>query len=72
MDMFPLRYTISDNNLFYIQYFGNLIVQVSAFKVIYTPEKSGIYEISVFCGNIQLNDGHSFTKEVKAGTLTIM
>ena len=39
----------------------------SAFRVDYTPEKSGIYEISVFCGNILLNGGHGFRKEVKAG-----
>ncbi|KAF8392567.1 hypothetical protein HHK36_022912 [Tetracentron sinense] len=44
-------------------------VQTSSFDVIYTPNKSGIYEIRVFCGNIPLNGGHSFTKEVKAGDI---
>lgn len=50
---------------------GNSIVQASAFDVIYTPEKSGIYEIHLFCGNIQLNDGRSFTKEVRAGEVNM-
>lgn len=40
----------------------------SAFQVEYTPEKSGFYDINVYCGNIVLNEGHSFRKEVKAGT----
>ncbi|KAK9288766.1 hypothetical protein L1049_017230 [Liquidambar formosana] len=50
---------------------GNMEVQASAYDVIYTPEKSGMYEINVFCGNIPLNGGHSFTKEVKAGEVDI-
>ncbi|KAJ9699630.1 hypothetical protein PVL29_005479 [Vitis rotundifolia] len=50
---------------------GNSIVQASAFDVIYTPEKSGIHELRLFCGNIQLNDGHSFTKEVRAGEVNM-
>lgn len=40
----------------------------SDFHVEYTPEKSGFYDINVYCGNILLNEGHSFRKEVKAGT----
>jgi hypothetical protein len=43
-------------------------VITSAFQVEYTPEKSGFYEINVYCGNILLNEGHSFRKEVKSGT----
>ncbi|KAJ6366475.1 hypothetical protein OIU77_002959 [Salix suchowensis] len=43
----------------------------SAFNVIYTPEKSGIYEIYVFCGNVLLNGGHSFRKEVRAGEVNV-
>lgn len=43
-------------------------VRASSFDVIYTPEKSGIYAITVFCGNIPLNGGHPFKKEVSAGT----
>ncbi|KAL5097965.1 hypothetical protein RYX36_002292, partial [Vicia faba] len=38
----------------------------SAFQVKYTPEKSGFYDINVCCGNIMLNESHSFRKEVKA------
>ncbi|XP_038723252.1 protein GAMETE EXPRESSED 2 isoform X1 [Tripterygium wilfordii] len=50
--------------------FGSSKVQVSAFSVIFTPEKSGIYQIYVFCGNILLNGG-PFTKEVKAGEVNV-
>ncbi|PNY15797.1 gamete protein, partial [Trifolium pratense] len=46
-------------------------VITSAFQVEYTPEKSGSYEINVYCGNILLNEGHSFKKEVKAGEVNI-
>ncbi|XP_059632750.1 protein GAMETE EXPRESSED 2 [Cornus florida] len=46
---------------------GNGKVQASAFDVTFTPEKSGIYEIHVFCGNIPLNGGRAFRKEVSAG-----
>ncbi|KAJ6991357.1 protein GAMETE EXPRESSED 2-like [Populus alba x Populus x berolinensis] len=50
---------------------GNSKVLASAFNVIYTPEKSGIYEIYVFCGNVLLNSGHSFRKEVRAGEVNV-
>ncbi|KAJ6991351.1 hypothetical protein NC653_019521 [Populus alba x Populus x berolinensis] len=50
---------------------GNSKVMASAFNVIYTPEKSGIYEIYVFCGNVLLNGGHSFRKEVRAGEVNV-
>ncbi|XP_027338299.1 protein GAMETE EXPRESSED 2 [Abrus precatorius] len=46
-------------------------VMASAFQVDYTPEKSGFYDINVYCGNILLNDGHPFRKEVKAGEINI-
>ncbi|XP_035539141.1 protein GAMETE EXPRESSED 2 isoform X2 [Juglans regia] len=46
---------------------GSTKVQASSFNVVYSPDKSGIYEIYVFCGNVLLNGGHSFTKEVIAG-----
>ncbi|CAA2955721.1 Hypothetical predicted protein [Olea europaea subsp. europaea] len=29
------------------------------------PEKNGLYEIRVFCGNIPLNGGHTFRKEAR-------
>ncbi|XP_012857050.1 PREDICTED: protein GAMETE EXPRESSED 2-like [Erythranthe guttata] len=38
--------------------------KASDFDVIYTPEKSGLYEIRVFCGNIPLNRGRPFRKQV--------
>ncbi|XP_037491519.1 protein GAMETE EXPRESSED 2 isoform X3 [Jatropha curcas] len=46
---------------------GRLKILASSFNVIYKPEKSGIYEIHVFCGNILLGGGHLFRKEVTAG-----
>ncbi|CAJ2658466.1 unnamed protein product [Trifolium pratense] len=46
-------------------------VITSAFQVEYTPEKSGSYEINVYCGNILLNEGHSFKIEVKADEVNI-
>ncbi|XP_024633312.2 protein GAMETE EXPRESSED 2 [Medicago truncatula] len=49
---------------------GNSVI-TSAFQVEYTPEKSGFYGINVYCGNILLNEGHSFRKEVKAGEVNI-
>ncbi|CAH1453869.1 unnamed protein product [Lactuca virosa] len=39
----------------------------SDFEVVYIPEKSGMYEIHVYCGNIPLNGGNPFTKFVSAG-----
>ncbi|KAK7329466.1 hypothetical protein VNO77_23635 [Canavalia gladiata] len=46
-------------------------VMASDFHVGYTPEKSGFYAINVYCGNILLNEGHPFRKEVKAGEVNI-
>ncbi|KAL2229739.1 UNVERIFIED_CONTAM: Protein GAMETE EXPRESSED 2 [Sesamum indicum] len=43
----------------------------SDFAVIYKPEKSGTYEIRVFCGNIPLNGGHPFKKEVSPGAVNV-
>ncbi|XP_038991742.1 protein GAMETE EXPRESSED 2-like [Hibiscus syriacus] len=50
---------------------GSLTVWATAFNVMYTPQKSGIYRIYVFCGNIILNGGSPFTKEVKPGQVNI-
>ncbi|XVF38746.1 hypothetical protein REPUB_Repub20aG0128200 [Reevesia pubescens] len=50
---------------------GSLKVHASAFNVMYTPEKSGVYKIHVFCGNIILNGGNPFIKEVKADEVNI-
>lgn len=43
-------------------------MKFSGFDVNYIPERSGIYEIRIFCGNIPLNGGHPFRKAVSAGT----
>ncbi|PIA61321.1 hypothetical protein AQUCO_00300691v1 [Aquilegia coerulea] len=50
---------------------GNLKVEASAFVASYTPEKSGTYEIQVFCGNIPLNNGHSHMLEVRPGEVDL-
>ncbi|GMJ12238.1 gamete expressed 2 [Hibiscus trionum] len=50
---------------------GSLTVWATAFNVTYTPQKSGIHKIYVFCGNIILNGGSPFTKEVKPGQVNI-
>ncbi|KAI3966935.1 hypothetical protein MKX01_017586 [Papaver californicum] len=50
---------------------ANTEPQVSAFDVVYTPEKSGAYEIRVFCGNIPLNGGHPFAMEVRPAEVDI-
>ncbi|XP_012828126.1 PREDICTED: LOW QUALITY PROTEIN: protein GAMETE EXPRESSED 2 [Erythranthe guttata] len=55
------------NNVIYssvTQVSGNTKHKASDFDVIYTPEKSGLYEIRVFCGNIPLNRGRPFRKQV--------
>ncbi|KAL5701321.1 hypothetical protein ACHQM5_026668 [Ranunculus cassubicifolius] len=49
----------------------NMKVQASAFDVIYTSEKSGTYEIQVFCGNIPLNGVDSYILEVQPGGVDI-
>uniref|UniRef100_A0A251L0W3 GEX2 N-terminal Ig-like domain-containing protein n=1 Tax=Manihot esculenta TaxID=3983 RepID=A0A251L0W3_MANES len=54
-----------------IQSAGHFEVAASVFHVIYTAEKSGIYEIYVFCGNILLSGVQSFRKEVKAGKVDV-
>ncbi|EEF32623.1 hypothetical protein RCOM_0574850 [Ricinus communis] len=54
-----------------IQSAGHSKVLASAFNVIYKAEKSGIYEIYVFCGNTLLGDSHSFRKEVRAGEVDV-
>ncbi|KAG4957145.1 hypothetical protein JHK85_043525 [Glycine max] len=46
-------------------------VMASAFHVKYILEKSGFYDINIHCGNILLNEGHSFRKEVKAGEVNV-
>ncbi|XP_043811485.1 protein GAMETE EXPRESSED 2-like isoform X6 [Manihot esculenta] len=50
---------------------GHFEVAASVFHVTYTAEKSGIYEIYVFCGNILLSGVQSFRKEVKAGKVDV-
>ncbi|MCD7455627.1 hypothetical protein HAX54_028836 [Datura stramonium] len=56
---------LADTNL------GPRNMRFSAFDVNYIPERSGIYEIRVFCGNIPLNGGHPFRKAVSAGKVNI-
>ncbi|VFQ64926.1 unnamed protein product [Cuscuta campestris] len=44
-------------------------MRFSAFDVSYTPHRSGMYRIQVFCGNIPLNGGHPIAKEVSPGAV---
>ncbi|OVA13441.1 Filamin/ABP280 repeat-like [Macleaya cordata] len=62
-----LRHIVAEFNdyLLFFETQSDSKVQISAFDVIYTPEKSGTYEIRVFCGNIPLNGGHSYAMEVR-------
>ncbi|KAI3756584.1 hypothetical protein L1987_56406 [Smallanthus sonchifolius] len=43
----------------------------SDFDVAYVPEKSGVYEIRIFCGNIPLHGGNPFIKVVSEGKVNI-
>ncbi|KAL8528790.1 hypothetical protein ACS0TY_006304 [Phlomoides rotata] len=49
----------------------NLDHRSTDFDVIYKPEKSGDYEIYVFYGNITLNGGYPFRKEVIPGVVNV-
>ncbi|WCJ41413.1 gamete expressed 2 [Euphorbia peplus] len=46
-------------------------VLASAFIVRYKPERVGIYEIYVFCGNVLLGGDRAFRKEVKAAKVDV-
>ncbi|EOA12883.1 hypothetical protein CARUB_v10025856mg [Capsella rubella] len=45
--------------------------QASIFDVTYTPKRSGIYKILISSGNIVLNGGQPFIKEVSAGEVNV-
>ncbi|XP_042050502.1 protein GAMETE EXPRESSED 2-like isoform X1 [Salvia splendens] len=47
---------------------NNWNFKASDFDVSYKSEKSGLHEMHVFCGNIALNGGRAFRKEVTAGS----
>ncbi|XP_020877406.1 protein GAMETE EXPRESSED 2 isoform X3 [Arabidopsis lyrata subsp. lyrata] len=50
---------------------GSLPTQASIFDVTYTPKRSGIYRILISSGNIVLNGGQPFIKEVYAGEVNV-
>ncbi|XP_010512519.1 PREDICTED: LOW QUALITY PROTEIN: protein GAMETE EXPRESSED 2-like [Camelina sativa] len=50
---------------------GNLATQASIFDVTYTAKRSGIYKILISSGNIVLNGGQPFIKEVYAGEVNV-
>ncbi|CAD5334392.1 unnamed protein product [Arabidopsis thaliana] len=50
---------------------GNLVTQASIFDVTYTPKRTGIYRIFISSGNIVLNGGQPFIKEVYAGEVNV-
>nr|XP_043630504.1 protein GAMETE EXPRESSED 2 [Erigeron canadensis] len=43
----------------------------SEFDIDFVPEKSGTYEILIFCGNVPLNDGIPFRKVVSPGSVDV-
>jgi len=45
------------------------VTQASIFDVTYTPKRTGIYRIFISSGNIVLNGGQPFIKEVYAGII---
>nr|XP_027120821.1 protein GAMETE EXPRESSED 2-like [Coffea arabica] len=49
----------------------NTRFSASNFEVAFVPEKSGTYEISIFCGNVPLNGGNPFRKVVSAGKVNL-
>ncbi|ESQ32377.1 hypothetical protein EUTSA_v10005444mg, partial [Eutrema salsugineum] len=51
--------------------FDSLLIQASTFDVSYTPKRSGNYKIFVSSGNIVLNGGQPFIKEVIAGEVNV-
>ncbi|RID76505.1 hypothetical protein BRARA_B03474 [Brassica rapa] len=48
-----------------------LLNQASVFDVTYTPRQSGVYKIFISSGNIVLNGGQPFIKEVKPGEVNV-
>ncbi|KAI0514236.1 hypothetical protein KFK09_010271 [Dendrobium nobile] len=48
-------------------FIGNYTVQASEFRITYFPEKSGDYEIRLFCGNIPLNNAISYSMKILPG-----
>lgn len=55
-----------------MQSIENSRFRTSDFEFTFVPEKSGIYEISVFCGNVPLNGGNPLIKVVSAGTYKLL
>ncbi|KAG0458934.1 hypothetical protein HPP92_022062 [Vanilla planifolia] len=52
-------------------FIGRSTIQASEFRVTYIPEKSGDYEILLFCGNIPLNNGSSYFMKASSGIVDI-
>ncbi|KAG7533513.1 Immunoglobulin E-set [Arabidopsis thaliana x Arabidopsis arenosa] len=50
---------------------GSLPAQASIFDVTYTPKRSGTYRILISSGNIVLNGGQPFIKEVYGGEVNV-
>ncbi|XP_021741212.1 protein GAMETE EXPRESSED 2-like [Chenopodium quinoa] len=50
---------------------GTKQIVSDTYGVLYTPERSGSYEILILCGNIPLNGGELWKKEVQAGEVNM-
>ncbi|CAH8358393.1 unnamed protein product [Eruca vesicaria subsp. sativa] len=62
---------VSSHPVSFLPASSSLLTQASIFDVTYTPKQSGVYKIFISSGNIVLNGGQPFIKEVKAGMIRL-
>ncbi|CAH8359497.1 unnamed protein product [Eruca vesicaria subsp. sativa] len=65
------RETLNGTKVSFLPASSSLLTQASIFDVTYTPKQSGVYKIFISSGNIVLNGGQPFIKEVKAGEVNV-
>ncbi|CAH8390453.1 unnamed protein product [Eruca vesicaria subsp. sativa] len=65
------RETLNGTKVSFLPASSSLLTQASIFDVTYTPKQSGVYKIFITSGNIVLNGGQPFIKEVKAGEVNV-
>ncbi|KAL2922949.1 Protein GAMETE EXPRESSED 2, partial [Bienertia sinuspersici] len=70
-DVAPSPSIDHSNNLLPFKSIGTKHSVAHAYDVLYTPERSGIYDILVLCGNIPMNGSELLKKEVKAGDVNM-
>ncbi|CAH8299742.1 unnamed protein product [Eruca vesicaria subsp. sativa] len=62
---------VSSHPVSFLPASSSLLTQASIFDVTYTPKQSGVYKIFITSGNVVLNGGQPFIKEVKAGDVNV-